>query len=492
MTLKLTHPLPVAATKAGFSQATGYRAQADPTLPSQKKVPRGRRRPDPLGDIFEIEVLPLLKTAPGLRAVAVFEEIQRRHPDLSPGIRRTLERRIRAWRAEHGPEQEVMFRQVHEPGKMGLSDFTDMGKLGVSIAGEPLEHRLYHFRLAYSGFQHAHVVLGGESYVALAEGLQNALWSLGGVPTEHRTDSLSAAFKNLDQSTQDDLTDRMQGLCLHYGMTPSRNNKGVAHENGSIESPNGHLKRAIDDALIMRGSRDFADLPGYRRFIDVVVGRINARNAKRIDLERACLKPLPARRTTDYQEVTVRVTSSGGFLLRKVFYTVPSRLIKHQLRVRIFDDRLDLFLGSSFLLTLPRARAKRHDPHKHVVSYHHVIHSLRKKPMALMGLIYRDQLFPRQAFRDLFYRMVELTSDREACRTLVDLLALAHDRGCEAELAACIEQDMQHKRLPDMAALRAHFAPSADVLPKVEVHLIELASYNSLLTATPTTRGAAA
>jgi len=492
MTLKLTHPVPVAATKAGFSQATGYRSQANPTIPSQKKAPRSRRRPDPLGDIFETEVLPLLKTAPGLRAVAVFEEIQRRHPDLSPGVRRTLERRIRAWRAEHGPEQEVMFRQVHEPGKMGLSDFTDMGKLGVSIAGEPLEHRLYHFRLAYSGFQHAHVVLGGESYVALAEGLQNALWSLGGVPAEHRTDSLSAAFKNLDQSTQDDLTDRMQGLCFHYGMTPSRNNKGVAHENGSIESPNGHLKRAIDDALIMRGSRDFADLPSYRRFIDVVVGRINARNAKRIDLERACLKPLPARRTTDYQEVTVRVTSSGGFLLRKVFYTVPSRLIGHQLRVRIFDDRLDLFLGSSFLVTLPRARAKRHDPHKHVVSYHHVIHSLRKKPMALMGLIYRDQLFPRQAFRDLFYRMLEVTSDRQACRMLVDLLALAHDRSCEAELAACIEQDMQQKRLPDMVALRARFAPCTDVLPKVEVHLIELASYNSLLNATPTTRGAAA
>ena len=163
MTLRLTHPVPVAATKAGFSQATGYRLQTDPTLPSQKKAPRGRRRPDPLSDIFETEVLPLLKSSPGLRPVAIFEELLRRHPDLSAGIRRTLERRIRAWRAEHGPEQEVIFRQIHEPGKMGLSDFTDMGKLGVSIADQPLEHRLYHFRLAYSGFEHAHVVLGGES-----------------------------------------------------------------------------------------------------------------------------------------------------------------------------------------------------------------------------------------------------------------------------------------------------------------------------------------
>lgn len=492
MTLKMTNPVAVAATKAGFSQATGYRLKADPTLPSQKKVPRGRRRSDPLGALFETEVLPLLQSAPGLRPVAIFEELQRRHADLSPGIRRTLERRIRAWRAEHGPEQEVMFRQVHEPGQMGLSDFTDMGRLAVSITGEALVHRLYHFRLAYSGFQHAHVVLGGESFVALAEGLQNALWSLGGVPAEHRTDSLSAAFKNLEPSAEKDLTDSMEGLCTHYGMTQSRNNKGVAHENGSIESPNGHLKRAINDALIMRGSRDFADLPSYRRFIDVVVGRINARNAKRIDLERACLKPLPARRTTDYQEVTVRVTSSGGFLLRKVFYTVPSRLIGHHLRGRVYDDRIDLFLGASFLLTVPRARATRHGPHQHVVSYHHVIHSLRQKPMALLGLTYRDQLFPRQAFRDLFDMLLAQTSDKQACRMLVDLLALAHDRGCEAALAEQIEDDMRQKQIPDVAALRARFAPRADGLPKVEVRLGALAAYNTLLSAPTMMQEAAA
>jgi hypothetical protein len=148
MTLNQTHSVPVAAAKAGVSQATGYRLQQDPLLPSQKKTPRGRRRPDPLADIFDTEVVPLLKSSPGLRSVAIFEELLRQYPDLSLGIRRTLERRIRAWRAEHGLEQEVMFRQVHAPGKMGLSDFTDMNKHGVSVAGQPLEHRLYHFRLA--------------------------------------------------------------------------------------------------------------------------------------------------------------------------------------------------------------------------------------------------------------------------------------------------------------------------------------------------------
>ena len=481
MTLRQTHTVPVAAAKAGISQATGYRLQADPTLPSQKKAPRGRRRPDPLAEIFDTEVVPMLQSSPGIRPVAVYEEVMRRHSKLDPGIRRTLERRIRAWNAEHGPEQEVMFTQIHEPGRMGLSDFTAMGQSGVTIAGEPLEHRLYHFRLAYSGFQHAHVVLGGESYVALAAGLQNALWTLGGVPHNHRTDSLSAAFKNLDQAAQDELTDRFDALCQHYSMTPTRNNKGVAHENGSIESPNGHLKRAIEDALLMRGSRDFEDLPDYRRFIDEIVGRINMRNAKRIDIERESLRPLPARRTTDYEEVTLRVTSSGGFILRKVFYTVPSRLIGHQLRVRLYDDRLELFLGGTALMTLQRGRPTREGSHGHVVNYHHVIHSLRKKPMALTGLVYRDQLFARRAFRDMFTALLEQAGEKDACRMTLDLLALAHDRGCEADLAAHLEEDLRQRRTPDIPTLRDLFGPSQKELPTVEVQLADLASYNQLV-----------
>lgn len=179
MKFRQTNPAAVAAAKASISIATAYRIENDPKLPSQK-APRSRRRPDPLADIFDAEVVPMLQSGPGLRPIAIFEEIIRRHPTLGCGIRRTLERRIRAWRAVHGADQEIIFRQAHVPGRMGLSDFTDMGQAGVAIAGQPLSHRLYHFRLAYSGFEHAHVVLGGKSFIALAEGIQNALWSLGG------------------------------------------------------------------------------------------------------------------------------------------------------------------------------------------------------------------------------------------------------------------------------------------------------------------------
>ena len=481
MKLRQTHSTAVAAAKASISLATGYRIEQDPRLPSQKKAPRGRRRPDPLADIFDGEVVPLLKAAPGIRPVAVFEEMMRRHPDLGEGVRRTLERRIRAWRAIHGEEQEVIFRQVHEPGRLGLSDFTDMATFGVTIAGQPLDHRLYHFRLAYSGFEHAHVVLGGESFVALAEGLQNALWSLGGVPHEHRSDSLSAAFRNLDRDAREDLTRRYEDLIAHYGMTPSRNNRGVAHENGAIEGPHGHLKRAIEDALLMRGARDFDDLAAYRRFVDEIVGRRNARNAKRIDVERAQLRELPDRRTTDYEELSVRVTSSGGFTLRKVFYTVPSRLIGHRLHVRLYDDRLDVFIGGTHLMTLPRGRASASGKHDQVVNYHHVIHSLRRKPMALLNLVYRDQLFPREAYRRTFDLLIVRLPERQACRTMVELLAIAHERGCESQLAEELSICLDNGRLPDMAALRARFAPDPTNLPNIVVRLAPLDAYEALI-----------
>jgi len=471
----------IAAAKAGFSTATAYRIEADPRLPSQKKEPRGRRRPDPLAGVWDSEIVPMLEAAPGIRAVAIFEEVCRRDLGIAPGVRRTLERRIAKWRALNGPNRDVIFRQEHPPGRMGLSDFTDMGALGITIAGERFDHRLYHFRLAFSGFEHAHVVLGGESFVALAEGLQNALWTLGGVPEQHRSDSLSAAFCNLDRVGQEDLTRRYEELCAHYGMTPSRNNRGVAHENGAIESAHGHLKNVLRDELLLRGSRDFADLAAYRRFVDEVLGRRNARNRKRVEIERAALKPLPERRTTDYEEARVLVTSSGGFILRRVFYSVPSRLIGHYLKVHLYDDRLECFLGSTQLLTLRRGRAPQgSSKHGHVVDYRHVIHALRKKPMALVNLVYRDQLFPRRAYARAFAALLAKESEKQACRTMVGLLALAHDRACEAELAQAIDADLDAGALPDLDRLRQRFMPDRTVIPYVAVELVPLSAYDEL------------
>ena len=481
MNLRRTHSRETAAAKAGFSTSTGGRLDADPRMPSQKLTPRGRRRPDPLAEYWDSEIVPMLEASPGLRPITVLREMQRRHAGFSDDLRRTLERRIRLWQALHGPEREVIFRQEHPPGQQGLSDFTDAAGLGVSIAGIPLDHRLYHFRLAFSGWAYASVVLGGESFVALAEGLQNALWALGGVPLEHRSDSLSAAFRNLERDAAEDLTERYEALCAHYGMTPTRNNPGIAHENGTIEAAHGHLKRALQQALLLRGSADFADLDGYRRFVDEVVGRANAGRRKALEIERAKLKRLPPRRTDDFEEVVVTVTRSGGFFLRGVFYSVPSRLIGHRLRVRLYDDRLECFLGGTLVQTLRRGR--RIEGNRHVVDYRHIIHALRRKPMALLNLVYREQLFPRDAYRHTWDALIATLPARHACRIMVGLLALAHDRACEAELAIELESITAAGELPDLAELRQQFMPSSMAVPMVTVTLPAAVAYDALLSA---------
>lgn len=425
-------------------------------------------------------VVPILALTPDIRPVALFDELLRRHPTLSPGVRRTLERRVQAWRLVHGPDKALIFRQNHEPGRLGLSDFTDMGGAGVTIAGSPFRHLLYHFRLVCSGFESVHVVLGGESFVALSTGLQNALWSLGGVPHEHRSDSLSAAFRNLAADVKLDLTRRYTALCEDYGMVPTRNNRGVAHENGSIESSHGHFKRAVEDALLLRGHRDFPDVDGYRAFIDTIAGRHNARRDREIDSERAALKPLPARRSDDFEEHPVRVTSAGGFTFRKSFYTVPSKLIGHRLRMRLFDDRLELYAGATLIDVLPRG--PRHGPRTHVVNYRHVIHSLRVKPMALAGLVYRDQLFPREAYRLAFEQLRDARGERVACHVLVELLSMAHERGIEAEIAAALSCHQETRTLPDIGELRERFVDVERAAPDITVELPDLSVFDVLCT----------
>ena len=197
------------------------------------------------------------------------------------------------------------------------------------------------------------------------------------------------------------------------------------------------------------------------------------------------LQDLPGQRSPDYEETIVTVTSSGGFTLKKVFYTVPSRLIGHRLRARLYDDRLDLFIGGTPLMTLTRGRPAPAGNRGHVVDYRHVIHALRRKPMALLNLVYRDQLFPRDAYRRSFVRLLETAGEKTACQTMVELLALAHDRGCEAELAAVLDTGLAADQLPDIATLRARFAPDPAALPDSTVQLTPLAAYEALLGVDP-------
>jgi hypothetical protein len=279
-------------------------------------------------------------------------------------------------------------------------------------------------------------------------------------------------------------------------MEPTRNNRGVAHENGSIESRHGHLKARLEQALLLRGSREFEDVDAWRRFVaqneplcaigsrTMANAHHNARHRDRVESERPHLRPLPARRSCDYDEARVRVTSSGGFVFRKVFYTVPSRLIGYELKLRAFDDRLELFLGSARLETLPRGRAPDggRGAHAHVVDYRHVIHSLRAKPQAFANLIYRDALFPRTAYRRCWDALVAALPLRRACRIMVDLLWLAHAQACEADLAVELDRILMSGDLPDPLALQTRFAArTGGATPCVAVHMPAADAYDGLI-----------
>ena len=470
-----------AAARAGISDRTGRRIERGEC--GKQRPPRDwRTRQDPLSDVWDPEILPLLSNQPSLKAVTLLELLESRYPEVDwRRRRRTLERRIRQWRATAGPDQVVTFPQEHPPGQMGLSDFTDMGELGVTIAGELLSHRLYHFVLAYSHWEHVEVVLGGESYVALAEGLQNALWMLGGVPQTHRTDSLSAAYRNLDKSTKEDLTERYHDLCRDYSMTPTRNNRGEGHENGSVESSHRHFKEAVDQALLLRGSRDFDDIASYRQFVAELAGQRNARRREALNVEIPFLRSLPEQRSDDFEEVLVRVTSSSGFSLRKVFYTVPSRLIGHRLKVRLFDDRLQCYAGRECVVTLTRGRPGGPTRWAHVVDYRHVVHSLKCKPMALANLRYRDALLPSAVWRQTWETLIAQRDLRSACLTMVGLLTLAHEQTCERRLSERLAQLLEAGQLPDLEVLRHTFTPAPEPVPSIVVRIPPVSTYDHLL-----------
>ena len=468
-----------AAAKAGLSERSAQRIEHREALPSQRETRAWRTRTDPLEPVWDSEVVPLLESDGALNGVTLLEELQRRYPgDYDTSVLRTLQRRVRQWRAVYGPEREVYFAQEHPPGRLGLSDFTVCDELGVSIAGIAFPHRIYQFALSHSGWRHAVVLEGGESFVALSTGLQSALWRLGGVPEEHRTDSLSAAFNNLAE--EQELTRRYAALCQHYGMRASRCNPGQSQENGSIESRHDSLKTALDQALRLRGSRHFDERAHYEALVEQIVGRMNARVAVRLVVERAVLRALPARRTAEFEELPARVSKYSIFTVRGVQYSAPSQLIGQRLAVRLYSDHIECWLGGTRVLERPRLRHRDGQRHPRDIDYRHLIGALRRKPGAFARWVLRDAMFPRAVYRQTWERLNASLSEREACKTIVGLLVLAAD-GHEAQLATELEQLIELDQLPDLLALTALLAPRPGVLPTVTVELPELAGFDALL-----------
>ncbi len=470
----------LAAAKAGISERSARRIDSSATLPSQTPRRYWRSRPDPFAGVWGAEVVPLLKSAPKLMAITLLRKLQDDHPGRFPdGMLRTLQRHIRQWRALEGPPKEVFFPQEHAPGHRGLSDFTAMGDLRITIADAPFAHILYHFVLAFSRWEHAEVVEGGESFESLSKGLQNALWQAGGAPQEHRSDSLSAAFKNLTE--EKDFTVRYTGLLDHYGMAGTRNNRGVSHENGSVESSHRYLKEAIEQALLLRGHRDFEDRAAYETFVREAVMRRNRRNAAAFRIEREHLQDLPVRRSTDFVEEDARVTRCSTFTVRAILYSAPSRLIGHLLKVRLYSDRLDCYLSGALVLTRTRGTRSPITGRGRMIDYRHFIDGLKRKPQAFKGMVFRDALFPREAYRRTWEQLDLRLTQRQACRTIVALLEMAARDGVEGVLAQRLDALLAAGELPDVKRLREEFAPRKTDQPQITVEIPAASVYDALL-----------
>jgi len=478
MSYRKDHKQTTAAAQAGMSERTARRIESGQH--STNKQPRHyRTRKDPFNGAFEQHLVPLLDADPELQPITLLDHLDTLMPgEFGRNHLRTLQRRVKKWLATQGPEQEVIFRQTYVPGLMGISDYTWMNKLKISIAGETFAHKLFHYKLVFSGWTYVQVVFGGESFESLSTGLQNAFWRSGGVPQTHRTDSLSAAFNN--HYEQETLTERYEKLCKHYDVIATRNNKGIAHENGAIEVAHSHLKQKVDQQLRLRGSRDFATISEYQTFLDVIVAKINRQCKTRFDEERKHLNGLPKRRTNDFCEQYVKVTSSSTISVKRVTYTVPSRLIGHRILMHIYDTRLDLFLGHEKTLSLPRVYAQGH-LRSRAVDYRHVIHSLAKKPNAFKYSQLREDLIPEGDFSLLWQQLTkEHVSDKD-CRYMVGLLLIAHNYNCEQALGRYVLKNHEQGKRISIDTCRTMFGPSTVAIPPIVSRQHQISDYDALL-----------
>ena len=416
------------ATIAGFSQRSAQRIEAGAHRPKRGGQRDWRTRSDPLAEIWANELEPMLRKEPRLQPTTLFEHLQEQYPGKYPNVLRTLQRRVKEWKALHGDGGEVMFELRHDPGVMGISDFTKLKKVQITIAGAPFEHLLYHYRLTYSGWQYAQIIEGGESFIALSEGLQNALFASGGAPQQHRSDSLSAAYRNSGK-TRSSLTRLYEELCDHYRMQPTRNNKGIAHENGAIESPHGHLKNRMCQGLYLRESTDFATVEAYQQFIAAVVDKFNERCEPKFSQEQPYLQRLPKYRVADYEVVSARVSSRSTIDVRRILYTVPSRLIGQQLQLHLYHNRIEGYLGNHLVVELPRIRVKGKDTRRgRCINYRHVIEGLRRKPRAFIYCTWRDELLPNDFYRQLWVHMADEFERDTAAVLMVEALYRTHLR----------------------------------------------------------------
>lgn len=465
-----------AAAAAGMSERSAY-AWKQGALPSDTKSPRAwRTRADPFHEVWDAELVPLLKADEHgeLEATTLIADLRKRHGSrYGLGQLRTLQRRVHEWRALHGPGKEVMFEQRHEAGREGAFDFTDATELGVTIAGQVFEHLLFQFVLSFSKWRWIGIAFS-ETFEALVRGLQGALWELGGVPRVWRSDNLSAATHQIPGGGRE-LNRRFADVLDHYGADSTRIEPGESHQNGGAEKAHDILKSALRQALVLRGSRDFASVAEYETFLGAIRATLNERSTDRLVADRAALRPLPKTRLPEYTkyDATVRQWSTIHFARR--VYSVPSRLIGCAVQVRLHPDVVEVWYRNKLTESMPRLRGERY----HRIDYRHVIWSLVRKPGAFARYRYREELFPSLVFRRAYDALVDARGERadvEYVRVLH--LAASTMQSC---VEAALELLLERGERPDFIAVKALAAPEKPTIPVVHIPAPDLAVYDRLL-----------
>lgn len=470
-----TGDISMSSIKSGMDRKTGAKYIAGGKSPSESKKPHTwRTRPDPFSDVAkELELL--LDRADDLEPLTIFEYFQSKYPGkFHDGQLRTLERRVKAWKMEHGKSKDLSIPQLHEPGKLMELDWTCMNGLKITIGGVHFKHLLSHAVLTYSNWEWAEIAYS-ESFLSLKKCFQSAVFRLGAVPQILQTDNSTTATHQVNAGKKArDFNDNYLDFLNHFGVKPRTINVNSPDENGDIESANGHLKRRIEQHLLLRGSREFRSIEEYRVFLVNILVRANLNRADKLKEELDSMRELPEIRLPEYTEEEKMVSSFGTIRVKEVAYSVPSRLKNCKVRVRIYEDKIMVFSGVKHLLNLSRRSGKGYS-----IDYRHVIATLRKKPGAFANCQYKDQLFPQEPFRGAHECLTAKYGERVGDREYLEVLNFAAMEG-EDKVAGILNEMLvgQEELTVEQIKSKLNIPMSR---PEVKIAQPEFSVYDSLL-----------
>jgi len=469
--------LAIAAYKSGMDPKTARKYVKAGKLPSELAVPHTwSTYPDAFEEVWET-IKERLELNSGLEAKTLFEDLQRKYLGrFSDGQLRTFQRRVKSWRATEGPPKEVFFPQKHYPGELSQSDFTSMNKLNITIKHQQYDHLFYHFVLTYSNWETGNICFS-ESFESLSEGFQNAIWELGGVPALHQTDRLSAGIKN--NSIPKEFTARYEALMKHYKLDARKINANRPNENGDIEQRNHRFKKAVDQSLMLRGSRDFNSIEEYERFLDKLLKQLNSGRRERLLEELDKLGRLPMKRLESCKRLpNIKVHRGSTINVAHNTYSVNSRLINEHVNIRLYMNHLEVWHGQKKVEDIKRLRGEG----KHLINYRHIIDWLVRKPGAFENYVYREEMFPTTRFRIAYDSLKSRYSVSASSKEYLKILHLAakeNELAVDSVLRMLIDsgEDINFEEVKDLVASELEVENVRDVF----VSPVMLESYDMLL-----------